>query len=144
MIRRSGGVSDRLRRVARLELFGGRDVARDLLLERVDRAEAELVAHPADELDGDRAAVKVAGEADQVGLDLAAGAVEGRIRADANGGCVAHAVDRAPARVNTLGRDELIGAFEIRGGHADRATARVAGDDLAFERVGAAEADGRV
>src|SRR5688572_22166225 len=102
MIRRSGGVSDRLRRVAGLELSGGRDVARDLLLERVDGAEAELVAHPIKELDRDRAPVKIAGEADEVGFDLAAGAVEGRVRADANGGCVAHAVDRAPARVNTF------------------------------------------
>src|SRR5688572_22632200 len=121
MIRRSGGVSDRAGRVAGLELSGGRDVARDLLLERVDGAEAELVAHPADELDGDRAAVKVAGEADQVRLDLAARAVEGRIRADADGGWVAHAVDDAAAGVDTFGRDELIGAFEVRGGHADRA-----------------------
>src|SRR5690348_10583891 len=84
------------RRPAAQDLRGARELARagdvavQLLDERLDRVEPQLVAQPVRELEPDRRAVDVAVEVEQVGLDAdrVAAVGEGRVVSDADGGGV--------------------------------------------------------
>src|SRR6195256_854702 len=73
-------------RMRRDELARARDVAVHLLDERLGAVEAPLAAQPREEVQAQLAAVQVAIEVEQVGLDqLAAAGLEGGAHADADG-----------------------------------------------------------
>src|SRR5947208_993871 len=105
----------------------GLDVAVHLLDQRVHGREPALAAQALVELDRQPAAVEIALEVDQEGLDeLAAPGLE--LRPHAN-------VDRrratvGAARVDAVARDDVaVGRDEVRRGKAERAPALVPGDD---------------
>lgn len=111
----------------------------DLFDEWVHAAEGQHSAEPAVEFHIDCFAVEIGIEIKEIGFDGDVVLNEGGVVSDADGGAVRDAVHDGAAGVNAGGGEELSGC-DIGGGKADGASTFGAGDDLAAQGVGSAEA----
>ena len=120
------------------------DIRADLRQQVVEAGEGPGGAEPGEEVELDGAAVEVAVEADEVGLDLADLLAEGRVRADVAGGrplarlARPIARDEGPRGVDAVGGDERVDAVEVDRRDADARTPPGAVGDDSADPVGAA------